>query len=213
MNIRNTLAELPALAASGVRFGVIYADPPHIFTTYSAKGRDRCADRHYPLMSHDDIKAMGPLIQALAAKDCALFLRASAALDERSRDIALAWGFRLINHCFVWIKTKVGCATVEPDDLTDSDLAIGTGFTTRAGCEFVRLAKIGSPHRLNNDVHQVVIAPRGRHSEKPEEVARRIERLYPGPRLELFARRQRPAWVSWGLEVEPLTLPLIQAAE
>jgi N6-adenosine-specific RNA methylase IME4 len=57
---------------------------------------------------------------------------------------------------------------------------------------------------LANDVHQVVVAPRleeAEHSEKPEEVARRIERLYPGPYLELFARRPRERWTTWGNEI------------
>jgi N6-adenosine-specific RNA methylase IME4 len=42
------------------------------------------------------------------------------------------------------------------------------------------------------------MAPRGRHSEKPEEVYNRIERLVDGPYLELFARRERPGWTCLG---------------
>jgi hypothetical protein len=45
------------------------------------------------------------------------------------------------------------------------------------------------------------MAPFREHSKKPEEVARRIERLYPGPYLELFARGEaRPNWTVWGNE-------------
>jgi hypothetical protein len=50
-------------------------------------------------------------------------------------------------------------------------------------------------------VHQVVIAPVGEHSEKPDEVYRRIERLFPGPYLELFARKPRAHWTTWGDEI------------
>ncbi len=39
------------------------------------------------------------------------------------------------------------------------------------------------------------------HSEKPEEVRRRIERLYAGPYLELFGRREAPGWWVWGNEI------------
>jgi N6-adenosine-specific RNA methylase IME4 len=42
-----------------------------------------------------------------------------------------------------------------------------------------------------------------RHSETPEEVARRIERLYPSPYLELFARKPRDGWKTWGNEITP----------
>jgi len=77
-------------------------------------------------------------------------------------------------------------------------------ITPRANTEPCLLATRGSPLRLANDVHQVVVAPRleeAEHSEKPEEVARRIERLYPGPYLELFARRPRERWTTWGNEI------------
>jgi N6-adenosine-specific RNA methylase IME4 len=69
------------------------------------------------------------------------------------------------------------------------------------------------PPRLDKGVKQVVIAPHGRHSEKPEEVARRIEQLRCGPYLELFARRQRPGWMCWGNEVPPIDLAMLRAAE
>jgi hypothetical protein len=92
---------------------------------------------------------------------------------------------------------------VELDGLQSNHLHWGTGFTTRANAEAVLLATQGAPRRLAEDVHQIVIAPRTGHSEKPEEVARRIERLYPGPYLELFARKQREGWRTWGNEVPP----------
>ena len=39
------------------------------------------------------------------------------------------------------------------------------------------------------------------HSHKPEEVYDIIERVSPGPYLELFARRSRPGWDAWGNEI------------
>jgi len=82
-------------------------------------------------------------------------------------------------------------------------LFTGMGYHTRANTEPCLLATRGSPLRLANDVHQVVMAPRiGEHSAKPEEVAQRIERLYPGPYLELFARKPREGWTTWGNEVD-----------
>jgi hypothetical protein len=53
-------------------------------------------------------------------------------------------------------------------------------------------ARGGNPMRLAMDVHQVIIAPIGEHSAKPAEVYARIERLFAGPYLELFARAERP---------------------
>jgi N6-adenosine-specific RNA methylase IME4 len=94
---------------------------------------------------------------------------------------------------------------LELDDLEQSDLQWGMSYTTRANPEIMLLATRGAPMRLAAVVHQVVIAPHpgpGRHSEKPEEVRRRIERLYPGPYLELFGRKTVPGWTVWGNEIE-----------
>lgn len=45
----------------------------------------------------------------------------------------------------------------------------------------------------------VIIAPVGKHSQKPEEQYAKIERLYPNAdRIELFARQKRPGWDCWG---------------
>ena len=41
----------------------------------------------------------------------------------------------------------------------------------------------------------------GEHSVKPAEVHERIERLLAGPYLELFARKDRPGWLTWGNEI------------
>jgi N6-adenosine-specific RNA methylase IME4 len=58
----------------------------------------------------------------------------------------------------------------------------------------------GRPMPLGDEsVAQAVMAPRRAHSRKPDEVAHRIERLYPhARRLELFARVRRPGWDAWG---------------
>jgi len=42
--------------------------------------------------------------------------------------------------------------------------------------------------------------PRGRHSAKPEAFLDMVERISPPPYLELFARRQRLGWATWGNE-------------
>lgn len=40
--------------------------------------------------------------------------------------------------------------------------------------------------------------PRARHSEKPREFFDLVERLSPGPRLEMYARGPRDGWAVWG---------------
>ena len=49
--------------------------------------------------------------------------------------------------------------------------------------------------------------PRGEHSAKPEAFLDMVERVSPGPYLELFARRNRLGWDTWGNEaLEHITL-------
>ena len=103
-----------------------------------------------------------------------------------------AWGFEYKTCAFVWVKqTK-----------NEERFATGMGYWTRANAEICLLATRGTPARLHADVHQVVSTPRMEHSRKPDEVAVRIERLVPGPYIELFARSAREGWDSWGNQAE-----------
>jgi N6-adenosine-specific RNA methylase IME4 len=49
------------------------------------------------------------------------------------------------------------------------------------------------------------MAPRGRHSEKPEVFLKMIEEYFPNlPKIELNRRGPaRPDWEAWGNEAEP----------
>jgi N6-adenosine-specific RNA methylase IME4 len=82
--------------------------------------------------------------------------------------------------------------------LADRDCFTGLGFWTRANPEPCLLATRGQPKRSAGDVPKLLIAPRREHSRKPEETYARIERLLPGPYLELFARQSRPGWDGFG---------------
>ena len=76
-------------------------------------------------------------------------------------------------------------------------LQIGGGHYLRGAqelCLFAARDQTG----LVRDVPNVIFAPRTKHSAKPDELLEIAERLSPGPRLEMFARRARPGWVAWG---------------
>lgn len=189
-----TIDDLVALAASGKRFGVIYADPPWTWETWggdSGKLHTSC-DTHYNTEPLDEIMRLP--VAALAADDCALFLWCTGphvAIGTHV-EVIKAWNFRPSTLAFVWVK----------DTQEGEGLRQGNGYCTRSNAEFVFYATKGSPLRLANDVQQIVMAPRGeRHSEKPEEVRRRIERLFPGPYLELYGRKPVPGWTVWGNEI------------
>jgi N6-adenosine-specific RNA methylase IME4 len=193
-----TVADLVALAASGFRAGVIVPDPPWPFKTYSVQGRQRSPDRNYDTMSLDEIKALP--VAPLAAENCALLLWGVWPELPGVLDVIAAWGFEYKSVAFVWVKTTKNAEVITLDG---EGLHFSMGFGTRANTEFVLRAIRGKPKRLAADVDQVIIAPVAEHSAKPDEAYRRIERLYPGPLLELFARREREGWLCWGDELPP----------
>ena len=179
----------PRLA--GRRYSVIYADPPW---RYRSKNRGRGgAEDHYPTMAVEEIKA----VRLPAAQDCALFLWATMPLLPDALAVIKAWGFTYRTVAFCWVK----------QNMSGPGLFTGLGAWTRANSELCLLATRGRPHRLSRRVHSVVISPRQRHSQKPDEVRRRIVDLMGDvPRLEMFARTQARGWDVWGDEAVPLAL-------
>ena len=100
------------------------------------------------------------------------------------------WGFTYKSVGFVWAKRTP----------RDTGWHMGCGYGTRANAEYCLLGTRGRPKRLARDVRQLVVAPRREHSRKPDEIAAAIERLFPGARLEMFARTARPGWDAWGVQ-------------
>ena len=174
-------------------YGVIYADPPWTFATYSDKGKGRSAEAHYDCLDLQAIKALP--VADWAGPDCALLLWATDPLLPRALEVITAWGFAYKTVGFYWVKLN---RSADPGRLTERDFFTGLGFWTRANAEPCLLATRGRPRRLATDVAKLIVAPHREHSRKPDAAYERIERLLPGPYLELFARRSRPGWDGWG---------------
>jgi N6-adenosine-specific RNA methylase IME4 len=171
-----------------MRFKAIYADPPWSFRNWSASGERKNAKRHYDCLTIDHIAAFS--VQDLAADDCALFLWVTGPFLKAAIGIGEKWGFSYRTDAFTWVKLDRG-----------GGHSFGCGYWTRKNTEKVLLFTRGEPKRQSASVPELVVSPRSRHSEKPEEVATRIERLVPGPYVELFARRSRPGWTCLGNEI------------
>lgn len=165
----------------GRGYGVIYADPPWTFRTYSRKGKGRSAEAHYDCMSLEGIKALP--VADWAAEDAVLLLWATDPLLPRALEVIQAWGFTYKTVGFYWVKQ-----TARGGYFT------GMGFWTRANPEQCLLATRGKPKRRSASVQRLVVSPRREHSRKPGEIRERIEQLAHGPYLEMFAREQRTGW-------------------
>ena len=195
-----TVADLETLAASGQKFGVICPDFPWLFKAYSSKGKQSSAERNYETWPPERILTMAPTIKHLAAPDCVLLLWAVWTRLPDAIELIEACGFEYKTNGFLWLKTTPNAEVIKLDG---KGLHYGNSLSgTCANTEPVLLGTHGSPQRLSKDVHQVIIAPVGAHSAKPDEAYRRMERLYAGPRLELFARKAREGWITWGNEIQ-----------
>lgn len=189
-----------------MKYPIILADPPVPFAGWAAEG---AAIDEYPLMTWDDLKSLKPYIDAVTTPDCILFLWLCQPLLIETLDMVNAWGFTYKTKAFSWCKTYK----------KNNGFFMGMGYWTRANTEDVLLLTKGKPHRDRKDIAQLfvtleadpyqvpaVVAPLVRHSQKPEEVQDRIERLVSGPYLELFARRHRPGWTCIGNELDGLDI-------
>ncbi len=154
-------------------------------------GPARGAGRNYQTMSVEEI-CRYPLPQL--HPDALMFLWRLSAMQEEALQVVRAKGFRPVSEV-VWDKlTKHG----EP--------WFGMGRYVRASHETAIIAVRGRPRIASRSVRSrfdasVPTDARGRyiHSAKPEYFYRLIvERLSPGPYLELFARRRRTGWTCRG---------------
>jgi N6-adenosine-specific RNA methylase IME4 len=184
------------------KFGTILADPPWRFSNRTGK----MAPEHrrlsrYATMSHEAIMEL-PVPQ-VALPEAHLYLWVPNALILEGLDVMRRWGFTYKTN-IVWFK-------VRKDGGPDGR---GVGFYFRNVTELVLFGVRGRMRTLKPGRTQVnLLATRKRrHSQKPDELYRVIERCSPGPHLELFARSFRPGWDQWGDEFEKAPLRLISSS-
>lgn len=179
------------------KYDILYADPPWRFKVWSKKGAGRSSESHYQTQSVEYLKEMN--IRALCKPNCVLLMWATFPCLEQALELGKSWGFTYKTIAFTWVKTNIN----------NPDIFIGMGYYTRANAEIVLLFTKGKPlTRQQKNVPQVLISPRARHSEKPNEIRKRIVRLFGEvDRLELFARQNSDentfnGWDVFGNEVD-----------
>jgi N6-adenosine-specific RNA methylase IME4 len=170
------------------RFGAIYADPEwrdeQVWSEET--GMDRAADNHYPTSDATAIAARD--VQAIAADDCVLFLWTTNQHLLIALGVMKEWGFDYkSNYC--WGKDRVGMGRWNRSK--HELLLIGTR------------GKVPAP-APGTQRESLIMAPKGRHSAKPEVFLEMVESYYPNvPKIELNRRgKPRPGWSAWGNEAE-----------
>ena len=177
-------------------FRVILADPPWSYDNFGLKKHD-AASAHYPTMSYGDLAAIP--VAKWAGEESVLVLWGCWPQADKAVDLARAWGFREHVTGFPWIKTYPNGSPV-----------CGPGFWVRGASEFVLISRCGSisrdeeaskPLALMVGEERAFFSVPGKHSARPLGIHEWLEATLPGPRLELFARREREGWTTWGNEL------------
>ena len=161
-------------------YRTITADPPW-GGKEAQQGGNYGAINHYDLMTLDQIKAMP--VANLCEENAHCWLWVTNAVLEQGFEVLRSWGF-VPRSIFTWVKPRMGL-----------------GVYLRNATEQVLLGTRGKAPVLCKNQPNWGFFPRLEHSHKPEEFYKIVERVSPGPYLELFARRKFPGWHIWGNEV------------
>lgn len=179
-------------------YRTVVADPPWQPTMAITNGGAPKASpqRFYQTLTVPEIIAMQPAMERQAH----LYLWCLTQHVDWGYEVARAWGCEPIT-LLTWKKPGLGVGRFRCN--TEHVLVARRG--DRIGNPFGQ----GGRHSQATD-GTLFEWPRGRHSEKPEEFYRLVERLSPGPYLEMFARRRREGWDAMGNEIDG-KLPLFAA--
>ena len=189
------------LAKTKRRYATILADPPWSYYGNREKTSDQELNmwrRKYPYGSMKLSEIQKLPVERIAAEDAILWLWTTNAMLQEGLDVLDAWGFKYVG-VRTWVKPK-----------------IGIGYWLRGQTEQLLLGIHGKPNRqkhynpaaINKGISTLLAAPTNAHSSKPPESYRDIERMSKPPRIELFARRAREGWDSWGREAKGMDMRL-----
>lgn len=186
-----------------MRYRTIVADPPWSQNTGYAVTRGfkvRVPDKRkvplpYPSLSVAEISELP--VSDIAEPDAHLYLWTTQQYLHDSFHVVAEWGFK-VSATLVWCKEPLG-------------VRLGGAFGSSV--EFVHYARRGNLPNTGSVDRRWFEWPRRRgapvkfgerrtegHSAKPEAFLDMVEMVSPGPYLELFARRQRLGWDTWGNE-------------
>lgn len=180
-----------------VKYRTIVADPPWEYNGMphlSHRGsRDKWSSSPLPYssMTLAEIRHL-PIAHLADPTGCRLFLWVTNRYLPNAFPLLDHWEFTY-RQTLVWMK---------PPSTTGGSVA-------RINSEFLVIATMGQPTRTGTWPVSVISAAqvyrRGvnhgpLHSAKPDVFLDLVEQVSPGPYLELFARRNRLGWDTWGNE-------------
>jgi N6-adenosine-specific RNA methylase IME4 len=187
------------------KFKCVVADPPWTPSLHkNTAGRKSPKNGHrkgpqgyYPTMSVEEIIKYKPETD----KKAHLYLWVLSQHIDWGYIVARKWGFEP-QQMITWAKPTLGTGQFQ------------------CNTEHVLVCRKGGPveNAFGKTKGTWFNWKRTRHSEKPDEFFKLVESVSSGPYLEMFARKKRDGWFSWGnevindIQIEP-SYPLGQSVE
>lgn len=174
------------------KYRTICADPPWDIRRLESPGAEafgtgarplRSVKLPYPTMSLDEIKAL-PVASLAAPEGAHLYLWTINAYVEQAYAVARSWGFKP-STLLTWCKPPMG---------------LGPGGAFSITTEYVLFCRRGSLKACRRIDSTWWAWSLRQHSAKPEAFTDMVEQVSPPPYVELFARRQRLGWDTFGNE-------------
>lgn len=163
------------------RYPTIVCDPPWRYNVKPPEG-----GTPYGTMTQEELLQLP--IGRWARDNAHLYLWTTNSFLIEAHQLMKAWGFDY-KTLITWVKRK-----------PVNDNWIGMGFYYRGVTEHVLFGVRGALSVFRKDQPNIFYAPHGEHSEKPAAFYDMVERMSPGPYLDVFARKQRFNWDTFGDE-------------
>lgn len=160
----------------------VVIDPPWPVTKIARDCRpNQTKELDYPTMSLEEIEAL-PVPSVLDPAGCHVYLWVTQKYLPVGLDLFKAWGIKY-QCCLTWVK-PVGF----------------TPFSWMYNTEHVLFGRVGSLDLQRMGRKLSFDAPVTEHSAKPNVFYDLVTECSPGPRLEMFSRKERDGFTGWGSE-------------
>jgi len=187
------------------KYKIIYADPPWAYGNFSNMKNNLFHGKPtkfkitpYQGMNIKEIKDLS--VQKIADINSVLLLWITFPCLQWGLDVVKAWGFEYKTVAFTWVKKNK----------SSNSWFTGLGNYTRANAEICLLSTKGKGCKvLRKDISQICDLSITKHSQKPDEIRKRIIKLFGDlPRIELFARTKVHGWDVIGNDEKLQNQPL-----
>lgn len=171
------------------KYNTIVIDPPwDISMTGKVKRRENRAEKlPYKTMSLQEIKDI-PLYK-IANIGCHVYCWTTNKMLRNAFEVLESWGVNF-HLCLVMVKPSGMCP------------CFGYTFAT----EFVLFGFFGKPMQKFQKIGELnwfkAFNKAGKHSVKPDEFYRIVDKMSPSPKIDMFARREIKGWDVWGDEID-----------